>query len=173
MGGNHSEKQWGRLMIILSVLFLMADLPTIGHAAESGEFSGTWIANGEREMFPFGDERKIYTFKLSGHVNLETSLGRQKDYWSDCVGFADTGTGIEARCVWKDFAGPKVFMTLKSEKLQKDNRFTGTIVGGTEHLKGITGELSFIWSSLSFQEEAGKSSVTGQTLDLRGTYQVP
>jgi hypothetical protein len=173
MGGNHSEKRWGRLMTILSVLFLAAGLPTVGNAAESGAFSGTWIANGDREMFPFGDERKIYTFKLSGHVNLETSLGKQKDYWSDCVGLADTVTGIEARCVWKDLAGPKVYITLKSEKLQKDSQFTGTIVGGTEHLKGVTGELFFIWSSLSFQEEAGKSSVTGQTLNLRGTYQVP
>jgi hypothetical protein len=173
MGGSHSEQKRGRLMIFLSVLFLTAALPIIGNAAESGEFRGTWIANGEREMFPFGDERKIYTFKLSGHVNLETSLGKQKDYWSDCVGLADSVSGIEARCVWKDLAGPRVFITLMSEKLQKDNPFSGSIVGGTEHLKGITGELSFIWSSLSFQEEAGKSSVTGQTLNLRGSYLVP
>ena len=173
MSGNHSARRWGLLMITLAVLLLTPGWPTAGHAAESGDFSGTWIANGERQKFPFNEDRKIYTFTLSGHVNLETSLGKQKDYWSDCVGLADSETGVVARCVWKDLAGPKVYITLQSEKLQQDNPFSGTIVGGTDHLKGITGELSFLWSSLSFQDEEGKSSVTGQTLDLHGSYQVP
>jgi hypothetical protein len=173
MGNNHSSRRWGLLMITLGVLILALGLPSTGRAAESGKFSGAWIANGEREKFPFSDDRKIYTFTLSGHVNLQTSLGKQKDYWSDCIGLADSVSGVVARCVWKDLAGPQVYITLQSEKLQQDNPFTGTIVGGTQQLKGITGELSFIWSSLTFQDEAGKSSVSGQTLNLRGSYQVP
>jgi len=173
MGNGHALRKWGLLMITLGVLLLVVTLPTEASAAESGDFSGTWIANGEREMFPFGDDRKVYTFTISGHVNLKTSLGKRKDYWADCVGLADSVTGVVARCVWKDLHGTKVFVALQSERLQKENPFTGTIVGGSGHLKGITGELSFIWSSVTFQDEAGKSSVTGQTLDLRGSYQVP
>jgi hypothetical protein len=173
MSSNHFSGRWVLLMVTLGALFLMVICPTTGIAGESGHFSGTWIANGEREKFPFSDDRMIYTFSLSGHVNLETSLGKQKDYWSDCVGLADSVSGVVARCVWKDLNGPRVYITLQSEKLQQDNAFSGTIVGGTDHLKGITGELSFLWSSLSFQDEEGKSSVTGQTLNLQGSYQIP
>jgi len=173
MGSSHVFKKWRLLMISLSVLLLTATLSIESRAAESGEFSGTWIANGVRELFPFGDDRKVYTFTLSGHVNLKTSLGKQKDYWADCVGLTDTSTGVVARCVWKDLHGTKVYLALQSENLQVDNRFVGTIVGGSGHLQGITGELSFMWSSVIVQEEAGKSSITGQTLDLQGSYQIP
>jgi len=64
-------------------------------------------------------------------------------------------------------------MTLQSDRLQTDSRVTGSIVGGSEHLEGISGDLSFVWSDVTFLEEAGVESVTGQTLDLSGTYQVP
>jgi len=159
--------------ILLVVLLLTGGALTISRAAESGEFSGTWVANGNRTVIPFGDDRSIATFNLSGHVNLETALGKKKDYWSECVGLTDSAIGIQARCVWKDLDGPEVYITLQSDRLQEGNRVTGTIVGGSERLKGISGELSFLWSSVIIQQEGGTSSVTGQTLDLRGSYLLP
>ena len=173
MSSKHLSTRWGLLIIKLIVLLLTIGLYTESRAAESGEFSGMWIANGSREIFPFNDDRKIYTFELAGHVSLKTKLGKKKHYWSECVGLSDTASGAVARCVWKDLDGPEIYITLQSDRLQSDQRVTGVIVGGSEHLEGISGDLSFIWSSISFQKEGGKSMVSGQTFDLSGSYQIP
>ena len=165
-------KSWGVLAVSLIILFTVG-LPAVGHAAESGEFSGTWVADGSREKFPFGEGREIYTFKLSGHVSLKTKIGQQKHYWSECVGLSDSVSGAITRCVWKDVNGPKIYITLKSKPLHSGGQVSGTIVGGTGPLQGISGNLSFIWSSFSFQKDGDKSMVMGQTLDLAGTYQLP
>jgi hypothetical protein len=161
---------WG---ILFGALLLTAGAPTASQAAEAGDFKGTWVANGTRKPFAFSADRKIYTFEISGHVNLQTGLGKVKNYWSTCVGLSDSETGSIARCVWKDLDGPEVYITLKSDQLQTNSRVFGSIVGGTEHLAGISGDLSFVWSAVTFLEEAGVESVTGQTLDLSGTYRVP
>ena len=160
---------WG---ILFGSLLLTTGALTESQAAEEGDFKGNWVANGTREAFPFGD-RKIYSFEISGHVNLQTKLGKKKNYWSTCVGLSDSVTGSVARCVWRDLEGPEVYITLQSDRLQTNSRVTGSIVGGTEHLEGISGDLSFVWSDVTFLEEAGVESVTGQTLDLSGTYRVP
>lgn len=160
---------WG---ILFGVLLLMAGVATKSQAVEVGEFEGSWVANGTRTLFPFGD-RKVYTFEISGHVSLQTELGRKKNYWSTCVGFADTVTGMTARCVWKDLDGPELYMTLKSDRMQSDDQVSGRIVGGTDHLEGISGDLSFAWLTVTVQKEAGAETVTAQTLNLTGTYQIP
>ena len=173
MSCKHFSTRWGLLILKLIVLLLTIGFYTESQAAESGEFSGSWVANGSRENFPFSADREVYTFKLAGHVSLETKLGKKKHYWSECVGLSDTASGAVARCVWKDLDGPEIYLTLQSDRLQSDQQVTGTIVGGSEHLEGISGELSFVWSSISFQREGGKSMVSGQTLDLSGSYQLP
>jgi hypothetical protein len=173
MSGKQLSTRRRLLIIKLIVLLLTIGLYTESRAADSGEFNGSWVANGSRENFPFSDDREVYTFKLAGHVSLETKLGKKKHYWSECVGLSDTASGAVARCVWKDLDGPEIYVTLQSDRLQSDQRVTGTIVGGSEHLEGISGDLSFAWSSISFQKEGGKSMVSGQTLDLSGSYQIP
>ena len=173
MSCKHFSTRRGLLILKLIVLLLTIGFYTEGLAAESGEFSGSWVANGSRENFPFSDDREVYTFELDGHVSLESKLGKKKHYWSECVGLSDTASGAVARCVWKDLDGPEIYLTLQSDRLQTDQQVTGAIVGGSEHLEGISGELSFVWSSISFQREGGKSMVSGQTLDLSGSYQLP
>jgi len=167
----------GRVMLRIFVcgfLLLATSSLTDSHAAESGEFKGTLIANGTRTSFPFGDGRQVFTFKLSGHVNLQTSLSKKKDYWSECIGLVDSTTGLVGRCVWKDLAGPEIYLTLQSDKLQQGSQVTGTIVGGSGHLAGISGELSFNWSSvITLTESEGIVSVTGQSKNLSGSYRVP
>lgn len=170
---NHASKIRGLLLIVISAFFLAVILPVSSNASESGEFKGTWIANGTRTIFPFDADRKIYTFTLGGHVNLKTTLGKKKDYWSDCVGLSDSATGIVARCVWKDLDGTEIYLTLQGEKWQEETPFTGNIVGGNGTLQGIFGELSFTWSSFIVQQDAAGSTASGQTLDLRGSYHIP
>jgi hypothetical protein len=160
--------------LLCGVLLLATAPMTQSHAAESGEFKGTMIANGTRTSFPFGDGRQVFTFKLAGHVNLQTSLRKTKDYWSECIGLADSVSGIVGRCVWKDLVGPEIYITLQSDKLQQGSQVTGTIIGGTGPLAGISGDLTFNWSSvITLTESDGVVSVTGQTKNLGGRYQVP
>ena len=161
-------------IIVCGFLLLMATLVPDGHATESGEFKGTMIANGTRTPFPFGDGRQVFTFKIAGHVNLQTALSKKKDYWSECIGLADSVSGVDGRCVWKDLDGPEIYLTIQSDKLQQGSKVTGTIVGGSGKLAGISGELTFNWSSVITQKEAeGVVSVTGQTQNLSGSYRVP
>jgi len=163
---------WGVLPACLIILFSLG-LPVVGYTAEPGTFSGTWVANGSRIEFPFSSDREIYTFKLSGHVSLQTKLGGKKDYWSDCIGFSDTVDGAVARCVWKDLSGSKIYISFKSKPLHEGGQVVGTIVGGSDRLEGLSGDLSFTWDSFSIQEDSGQSMIMGQTLDLHGTYQLP
>jgi hypothetical protein len=167
----------GRLMlqiILCGFLLLTTSSFTDSHAAESGEFKGAMIANGTRTPFSFGNDRQVFTFKLFGHVNLQTSLSKKKDYWAECVGLADSTTGLTGRCVWKDLDGPEIYLTIQSDKLQQGSTVTGTIIGGSGHLAGISGELSFNWSSVITQMESdGVLSVTGHTKNLIGSYRVP
>jgi hypothetical protein len=161
-------------ILLCGVLLLATSLMTQSHAAESGEFKGTMIANGTRTPFPFGDVRQVFTFKLGGHVSLQTPLGKKKDYWSECIGLADSTTGFVGRCVWKDLDGPEIYLTIQSDKLQQGSQVNGTIVGGSGKFAGITGDLSFNWSSVITQTDAeGVVNVTGQTRNLAGHYQVP
>jgi len=167
----------GRLMVsifLFGVLLIATPDITKSYASESGEFKGSMIANGTRSNFPFGDERQVFTFKLSGHVNLQTTLSKTKDYWSECIGLADSVTGLVGRCVWKDLAGPEIYLTIQSDRLQQGSQVNGTIVGGSGKFAGISGELSFNWSSVTTLTEAeGVVSVTGQTKNLGGRYLVP
>ena len=159
--------------IACGVLLLAGVSVTAGHAADSGEFKGSWIANGTRTPFPFGDGRQVYAFKLAGHVSLEATLGKEKDYWSECVGLADSATGVIGRCVWKDLAGPEIYITLQGDKLQQGGVINGTIVGGSGALAGISGDLTFNWAAVVALTDAdGIVSVTGQTTNLGGHFRL-
>jgi len=169
MNGRFLLRIFGYLFLLLATSSL-----TNSYAAESGEFNGTMIANGTRTHFPFTIDRQVFTFKLSGHVNLQTSLSKQKDYWSECIGLADSVTGVIGRCIWKDLDGPEIYLTIQSDRLLQGSQVTGTIVGGSGKLAGISGELSFNWSSvITLTEAEGVVSVTGQTKNLSGSYRIP
>jgi len=167
----------GRFILqILACGFLQLATPFLTHsqAAESGEFKGSMIANGTRTPFPFVEGRQVFTFKLGGHVSLQTAIGKKKDYWSECVGLADTTSGLVGRCVWKDLDGPEIYLTIQSDRLQQGSQVSGSIVGGSGKFAGISGDLSFNWSSVITQTDAdGIVNVTGQTKNLGGSYRVP
>ena len=161
-------------IFVYGFLLLALSSVTSAHAAATGEFKGSMIANGTRSPFPFADAREAFTFKLAGHVSLQTPLGEKKDYWSECIGLADSATGITGRRLWKDLAGPEIYITLQSDHLQQGGQVTGTIVGGTGKLAGISGELSFSWSSVITQTDAeGNVNVTGESRNLGGRYRIP
>ena len=75
MVSRQFARRWSRLIIGMVVTLLTVSLPVAGRAATSGEFNGTWVANGSRVEFPFSADREIYTFNLSGNVSLKTTIG--------------------------------------------------------------------------------------------------
>ncbi len=142
-------------------------------AEKSGSFTGTWVANGTRDVLPFGDKRETALFKLSGHVNLNDQVGMEKDYWSKCIGLADTDSGSTIRCVWRSLDGQEIYLVLQSKQLATGTRVSGTIVGGTGSAHGIQGSLEFKWSTMSFLENNNSMEVGGYAKELKGSYQLP
>ncbi len=142
-------------------------------AGQNGTFTGSWVANGTREFFAFGEERKVSLFKLSGHVNLKDVLGKDSDFWSECVGLADSETGSNVRCVWRSLDDEEIYLTLQASSLAQKTQVTGTFVGGTGSVKGITGTLSFEWSSMSFHREKDSTTVGGFAKNLTGSFKLP
>lgn len=162
------------LFLILFCSMVLIKFPADVIAADAkGNFSGTWTANGTRENLSLGKDRETALIKFSGHVNLKDTLGQQKDYWSTCIGLADSKTGSDVRCVWRSLDGQEIYIVLQAEQLSKDWGVTGEIVGGTGGAKGITGSLSFKWSTLSFQKNNNSIEIGGYTKELKGVYQLP
>jgi len=142
-------------------------------AGEAQTFSGTWVANGTRETLPFGGDRSVSLVKLSGHVNLETAVGNNKDYWAECFGLTDTFTGGEFRCVWRSLDGQEMYLELSAKQLREGSSVTGSISGGSGDLSGISGTISLHWTSMQFQRTGTTTEIGGYAKDLQGTYQLP
>ncbi len=138
---------------------------------QTGSFTGTWIASGQRRTLDFAADREVGTFELTGHVNLKDEVGEEEDYWAECVGLSDSAAGSTARCVWWSLKGQKAYCVLSGQPLKKGVRVTGEFVGGTGNLKGIGGSFTFTWFSVFINKDQG--IFTGQTKDLTGSYRIP
>jgi len=143
------------------------------HAGDKGSFTGSCVANGSKEVLAFGENRETALFKFSGLVNLKDNIGKEKEFWTNCIGLSDTETGSDIRCVWRSLDGQEIYLTLKGTRMEKGSRITGNIVGGTGPLKGITGALDFTWSDMSFRQVNVETGISGFSKDLNGSYQIP
>jgi hypothetical protein len=166
----------GRRMFIMFVLFfsyLTASGGTVSPvlAAQDGTFTGTWDANGPKEVLALGSEREAALFKLSGHVRLTTQIGKESDFWAECIGLSDSQTGSDIRCVWRSLDGDEIYLIMRGTRMKKGSGITGTIVGGTGKAKGITGTIRLTWSMI-FKEE-NETTIGGFSTDLSGTYKLP
>lgn len=144
-----------------------------GYAAEPQSFSGTWVANGSKEVLSMGENKQVAIFRFAGHVNLKDDVGKVNDYWAECIGLADSEAGSNARCVWRGLNDQEIYLTLQGEKLAEGSSVTGKIVGGTGSASGITGSIQFTWSSMSTQSANNATAVGGYAKELKGTYQLP
>jgi hypothetical protein len=142
-------------------------------AAEDGTFIGTWVANGSKEVLALGSDRETALFKLSGDVNLTNKIGKESNYWSECIGLADSETGSDIRCVWRSLHGEEIYLIMKGTRMEKGSSITGSIIGGTGAAKGITGTLRFTWSMMSFEQANKEIGISGFSKDVSGTYKLP
>ena len=174
--GNGTRKLCLLLVLFFGCLTASASMVSPVLAAEEGTFAGTWVANGSKEVLALGSERETALFKLSGDVNLTRKVGKESNYWSECIGLADSETGSDIRCVWRSLHGDEIYLTMKGTRLEKGSGITGSIIGGTGAAKGITGMLRFTWSMMSFDQlnnEIGKTGISGFSKDVSGTYKLP
>jgi hypothetical protein len=163
------------VLLLLTVIFAAFTL-TAGPvpeavAEQSGTFSGTWIASGQRQTFDFVEGREVGTFNLAGNVSLKEKFGGIEDFWAECVGLSDSVAGSSVRCVWRSLKCDKAYSVLSGQPLKEDVEVTGEFVGGTGSLKGLTGTFNFTWTSTFTDRDQG--IFTGQTKDLRGSYKIP
>ena len=157
------------IIVILAVTALILVPQAV--AEQSGTFSGTWIASGQRQTFDFVEGREVGTFKLAGNVSLKDEFGGIEDFWAECVGLSDSVAGGSVRCVWRSLKGEKAYSVLRGQPLKEGVKVSGEFVGGTDSLKGLTGTIIFTWSSVFINESQG--IFTGHTKDLKGTYKIP
>ena len=157
------------------VLFLAAFILLISAfsqaAAEEGAFAGSWVASGERHLQDFMPGRRVFTFRLQGHMNLKDPLGEVSDFWAECSGLWDAATGATARCVWRGEGDQKVFVTLDGQPLEAGVQVHGRIVGGTGSLTGIQGAFTFTWASVFINKDT--ATLAGHTENVAGTYRIP
>lgn len=167
----------GRTKLCIMLVLFLGGLAAVGiavspvPAAQSGTFSGTWDANGSKEVLPFGNGRETALFKLSGHVRLTDKIGNERDFWAESIGLADSETGSDIRCVWRSMQGDEIYLILKGTRMEKGSSITGNIIGGTGAAKGITGTLRFTWTMV-FKGES-ETEMGGFSNDLSGTYNLP
>lgn len=161
----------GRHYGVLLLAFTVFMTPSFAAAAEEGTFTGTWIASGTRQIQDFAEGRAVFTYSVKGHVNLKNGLGDVADFWSECSGLWDAETGSTARCAWRGLEGQKVFIAMDGQPLEEGVLVSGEIIGGTEELEGITGSLTFTWTSVFINEDT--DTLTGHTENISGTYRLP
>jgi len=161
------------LAIIAPAFFavFMLALAQGASAEQTGSFTGSWIASGQRQVFDFVEGRDVGTFNLAGNVSLKDDFGGIEDFWAQCVGLSDSTAGSSVRCVWRSLKGEKAYSVLSGRPLKEGVKVTGEFVGGTDSLKGLTGTFNFTWTA-TFTDK-NQDIFTGHTKDLQGSYKIP
>ena len=161
------------LAVSIWLLPVSEHLVPSSHAGEQGTFTGTWVANGSKEVLSLGENRETSLFKLSGHVSLKDKIGKEKDFWANCIGLADDETGSDIRCVWRSMDGQEIYIVLEGRRMEEASRVTGNLVAGTGSWKGITGTLQFTWSTMLLQQVNEEVDIGGFSKNISGSYQIP
>jgi hypothetical protein len=84
---------------------------------------------------------------------------------AQAIGFSDSRTGMQGRCVWTDERGDMVYSELRGEFVGTGNHITGTFIGGTGRYAGVTGDYTFQWQ---YVVDAEDGAVSGRVVDFKG-----
>ncbi|RPI99517.1 MAG: hypothetical protein EHM39_06385 [Chloroflexi bacterium] len=162
----------GWLWLICAVfLFTVACGRSGGPASETlppGEwhvFEGTWTATGTRWTLRLGPADRAAIFDLTGSVLLTGAQRPAVGFKARAIGFSDSPTGMQGRCVWTDERGDMVYSELKGEAVGSGNHIVGRFIGGTGRYASVTGDYSFQWQYVVDTEDG---AVSGRVVDLKG-----
>jgi len=134
-------------------------------AGEWLTFEGTWTAAGTRRTLRLGPNDRAAIFDLTGSVLLTGAQRPAVGFIAHAIGFSDSRTGMQGRCVWTDERGDMVYSELKGQAVGSGNHIVGTFVGGTGRYTGVTGDYSFQWQYVVDTEDG---AVSGRVVDLKG-----
>lgn len=142
-----------------------APAPIAASAGEWRQFEGTWSANGSRRTIPLGTTRHASVIDLRGTLLLAGPGKPGVGFRSELIALVDSESGLTGRSVWTDERGDQVYSELAGVGSAAQNRFTGTILGGTGRYAGATGSYEFSWQSMI---EAEDGSIQGRAVGLKG-----
>jgi hypothetical protein len=77
-------------------------------AGEWREFGGTWTAFGTRRTLNMGPDQRAAIFELTGSLLLSGAQRPAVGFEAQAIGFSDTHTAKEGRCVWTDEYGERI-----------------------------------------------------------------
>ncbi|HXW93541.1 MAG TPA: hypothetical protein VEK33_23530 [Terriglobales bacterium] len=84
---------------------------------------------------------------------------------SEAIVFSDSATGLIGRAVWTDEHGDQAVSELHGDDTAKNNKITGTFIGGTGRYAGATGTYEFSWRFVLENEDG---LVQCQSIGLNG-----
>jgi hypothetical protein len=166
-GGHH----WRSLVVAIGLLATCgcdrrAD-PQPATTAPEGirTFSGSWSATGTRQTLSLAPGQQAAVFKVGGSLLLSGEQRPHLGFRAEVIGFSDSLSGVQARSVWTDEQGDKVFSELRGAEMGPGKPITGRFSGGTGRYAGVSGEYSFSWQYLTNNEEG---EVSGRVVGLKG-----
>jgi len=155
------------LALLLAAACRQPDTPA-PEAAIAGEwrtFDGSWTATGTRRTLRLGPDDRAAIFELTGSVLLTGAQRPAVGFRAQAIGFSDTRSGMQGRCVWTDERGEMLYSDLKGEWVGTGKHIMGTFVGGTGRYAGVTGEYSFQWQYVIDTEDG---AVSGRAVNFKG-----
>jgi hypothetical protein len=162
----------GRRRLVFAALLLTVacgrsggPAPQMLPAGEWHAFEGTWTAAGTRQTLHLGPDHRAAIFDLTGSMLLTGAQRPALGFRAQAIGFSDSRTGMQGRCVWTDERGDMVYSELRGEAVGSGNRIVGTFVGGTGRYAGVTGDYTFRWQ---YVVDAEDGAVSGRVVDLKG-----
>ena len=162
--------RWCSFVLLAALLCISCEsqAPPPQQTAESDQvrnFTGTWTTTGNRQTMQLGPGHEATIFRFTGSLLLGGPQRLKAGFKAEVIGFTDSKSGMQGRCVWTDERGEKVFSELHGEAINPDRLIQGRFIGGTGRYAGVTGEYTFKWQRLIDNEDG---EVSGRVVDLKG-----
>ena len=138
-------------------------------AGEWHAFEGAWTAAGTRRTLRLGMDDRAAIFELTGSLLLTGAERPAVGFRAQAIGFSDSRTGMQGRCVWTDERGDMVYSELRGEFVGTGNHIVGRFIGGTGRYAGVTGDYTFQWQYVVDTEDG---AVSGRVVDFKGRAQL-
>jgi len=134
-------------------------------SGEWHQFQGTWTAAGSRNTMRLTANRWAAISTYEGSLLLAGPSRPGVGFRSEAIVFSDSATGLIGRAVWTDEHGDQAVSELHGDDTAKNNKITGTFIGGTGRYAGATGTYEFSWRFVLENEDG---LVQCQSIGLNG-----
>jgi hypothetical protein len=158
-------------LALLTMLFCLScdshspQPPETSKTGQLFKFNGTWTTTGNRQTLSLGPDHHAAVFRYTGSLLLSGEQRLKAGFKAEVIGFTDSKSGLQGRCVWTDEHGESIFSEISAPTILPDQKIEGSFFGGTGRYTGITGQYTFKWLRLIDAEDG---EVSGRVVDLAG-----